>query len=108
MAYKNIKELLTDATKLPVAIEAKLPEGAPKISEMLTDAADKIPAIPDFPVEIPVLPEVPELPEMPGAPELARTRVTPRPVFAGPTIEREIIPSPAVGLIPEVITRRGI
>lgn len=66
MAYKNIKEVLTDATKFPAAIEAKLPEGAPKISTTLTDIAGKIPAIPDFPMEIPALPAPPELPAMPA------------------------------------------
>lgn len=65
---KNIKELLIDATKLPAAVEAKLPAGAPKISTMLVDAAGKIPAVPDFPVEIPALPAPPELPAMPGLP----------------------------------------
>lgn len=103
MPYKNPKDLLIDATKFPVAIEAKLPAGAPKISTMLADAAARIPAIPDLPVEIPNLPAPPELPAAPAA--LAT-------VFAGPPlstpVRREIIPSPAVGLIPEVITRRGI
>ena len=31
MPYKNVKEILIDATKFPAAIEAKLPEGAPKV-----------------------------------------------------------------------------
>ena len=66
MPYKNIKEVLTDATKFPAAIEAKLPEGAPKVSTMLADAAAKIPAIPDFPMEIPDLPAPPMFPEMPA------------------------------------------
>jgi len=65
MAYKNIKEVLVDATKFPAAIEAKLPEGAPKVSTMLADAAGKIPAIPDFPMEIPDLPAPPAIPEVP-------------------------------------------
>ena len=68
MSYKNVKELLVDATKFPVAIEAKLPEGAPKLSTSLLDVAGKIPAVPDFPMEIPDLPAVPELPAMPAAP----------------------------------------
>lgn len=72
MAYKNISEVLVDATKFPAAIEGKLPAGAPKISAMLTDAAGKIPKVPDFPVEIPAMPAPPDLPEMPGAPELKR------------------------------------
>ncbi len=63
MAYKNPKELLLDATKFPAAVEAALPEGAPKISTMLLDAADKIPVdLPDFVVEVPALPAPPELP----------------------------------------------
>ncbi len=66
MPYKNVKDVLTDATKYPAAIEGRLPEGAPKISTTLTDIAGRIPAIPDFPMEIPDLPAVPELPEMPG------------------------------------------
>ena len=66
MPYKNVKEVLVDATKFPAAIEARLPEGAPKVSTMLADAAERIPAIPDFPMEIPDLPAVPELPEVPG------------------------------------------
>ncbi|MBA7544055.1 hypothetical protein ES705_36401 [subsurface metagenome] len=43
MPYKNVKEVLVDATKFPAAIEARLPEGAPKVSTMLADAADRIP-----------------------------------------------------------------
>ena len=115
MAIKNIKTLLTQATALPVAVEAKLPKGAPKVSTMLLDAADKFPAIPDFPVEIPDLPAVTTLPELPGAPaELGRSYVTGvevRPVdgSASPSVaKREIIPSPAVGVLPEVVSRRGI
>jgi len=75
MAIKNIKTLLTQATSFPAAIEAKLPEGAPKVSTMLLDAAGKIPDMPDFPMEIPDLPAPPELPEMPGG-ELRRRIVT--------------------------------
>ncbi|MBA7593423.1 hypothetical protein ES703_00343 [subsurface metagenome] len=112
MPYKNVKELLVDATKLPVAIEAKLPAGAPTISTMLVDVAGKIPVVPDFFMEIPDLPAVPELPalpELPAGPEgLTRyvSGVTVTPV--GNTIKKEIIPSPAVGVIPEVRTRRGM
>jgi len=111
MTYKNVKELLVDATKFPAAIEAKLPAGAPTISTMLLDAAGKIPAVPDFPMEIPVLPAppvLPALPELPGG-ELRRqyvSEVTVTPI--GNTVKREVIPSPAVGVIPEVKTRRGM
>ena len=75
MTYKNVKELLVDATKFPAAIEAKLPAGVPKLSTMLVDATVKIPAVPDFPMEIPALPAPPELPAMPtppATPELRR------------------------------------
>ena len=112
MTYKNIKEVLVDATKYPAAIEAKLPAGAPTISATLVDVAGKIPAVPDFPMEIPALPAPPELPAMPEFPggELGRRRfvsdveVTP----IGAVTKREVIPSPAVGVLPEVITRRGM
>ena len=67
MGYKNPISLLVDATKLPAAIEAKLPAGAPAISTMLADAASKLPTVPDFPVEIPSLPAPPEIPEAPAA-----------------------------------------
>lgn len=84
MAIKNIKDLLNQATALPAAIEAKLPEGAPKVSTTLLDIAGKIPMIPDFPIEIPDLPAVPEIPEFPGAPALRRyvtgVEVTPVPI----------------------------
>lgn len=115
MAYKNVKELLVDATKFPAAIEAKLPAGAPTISTTLVDVAGKIPVVPDFPMEIPALPAPPELPEPPALPEFPtggglRRRfvsgVTVTPV--GDTQKREIIPSPAVGVLPEVKTRRGL
>ena len=113
---KNIKDILMGATQFPAAIEAKLPAGAPKISTMLVDAAGKIPAVPDFPMEIPDLPAPPELPALPELPEfpgggagLRRyvTGVTVTPVGA-PVTKREIIPSPAVGVLPEVVTRRGM
>jgi len=125
MAIKNIKGLLTQAAALPAAVEAKLPEGAPKLSTMLLDATDRIPAtVPDFPIELPDLPAVPELPGIPGG-EAGLSRkyvtsatVTPVKVITRPTVptlarpvpegRREIIPSPAVGVIPEVISRRGI
>lgn len=109
---KNIKDLLMGATQFPAAIEAKLPAGAPKISTMLVDATGKIPAVPDFPVEIPDLPappELPALPELPAGPGgLGRfvSGVTVTPV--GNPIKQEVIPSPAVGVLPEVVTRRGI
>jgi len=64
---KNIAELLTDAVKYPLAIEAKLPGGAPKVSTMLSDVASKLPKVPDFPMEVPDLPGVPTLPEGPAA-----------------------------------------
>lgn len=64
MGYKNPKELLNAAVRFPAAIEAQLPQGAPKISEMLTDATGRLPDLPNFVVEAPDLPEVPKLPEI--------------------------------------------
>jgi len=109
---KNIKDLLLDATKFPAAVEAKLPAGAPTISTTLVDIAGKIPVLPDFPMEIPDLPappELPTLPELPAGPAgLTRyvSGVTVTPV--GTPVKREIIPSPHVGVLPEVTTRRGM
>ena len=109
MPMKNFKELLNQAASLPAAIEAKLPAGAPKVSTMMLDAAEKVPAVPDFPVEIPDLPAVPELPEFPAAPGGLRQFVTGVKVTpVGDVTKREVIPSPAVGVIPEVKTRRGM
>lgn len=110
MGYKNPKELLTAATALPAAIEAKLPAGAPKVSTMLLDAVNKVPDLPDFPIELPDLPAVPELPELPGTSELRRRYVTEVEVRRAPTPSNrsEVIPSPAAGVLPEVVTRRGM
>jgi len=91
MPYKNVKDLLVNATKFPAAIEAKLPAGAPVISTMLLDAANTFPVLPDFPMEIPDLPAPPELPAMPAPPGgagLAR-------VFQGPKIEVIPVGAPA-------------
>jgi len=88
MPYKNPKELLTAATALPAAIEAKLPVGVPKVSTMLLDATAKMPDLPNFPMELPDLPAIPELPGPPGGAMLRRNYVTEvevRPVPAGPS-----------------------
>ena len=115
MAIKNPTSFLLQAVKYPATIEAKLPAGVPKLSEMMTDVVTKLPTVPDLPMELPDLPEAPALPEMPGLPEipgapagLARRRVTGVTVTPVETVKREVIPSPAVGVIPEVITRRGM
>ncbi len=108
MPHTNVKGLLLDATKYPAAIEARLPEGAPAISATLTDIAGKIPAVPDFPMEIPDLPAVPELPAPPGEGAGLPRFVTGARLTPVNRVRREIIPSPAVGVVPEVITRRGM
>ncbi|MDO9580595.1 MAG: hypothetical protein Q7J06_08515 [Bacteroidales bacterium] len=106
MAYKNPTEILVDATKLPAAIEAKLPAGAPRISTTLVDIATKLPVLPDFPMEIPALPappELPAMPAMPGMPELRRyvtgVEVTSTPA---PAPARAIAVSPSLEKIPLV------
>lgn len=102
MAIKNIKGLLTQATSLPVAIEAKLPAGAPKVSTMLLDAVNQIPAVPDFPMEIPDLPappELPALPELPGAPAELRKYVS------GVEVRQEI-PQQAMALQQRAVMER--
>ena len=116
MGYTNPKQVLVDIAKYPAAIEAKLPAQLPRITSTLIDTANKLPALPDFPMEVPDLPAPPEIPEAPG--ELRRlgarrryvTGATVVPVGAAPTPTptREIIPSPAAGVLPEVVSRRGM
>ena len=128
MGYKNIKGILLDATKYPATIEAALPAGAPKISTMLTDAANQIPAMPDLPIEIPVLPDAPALPALPGMPTLpgGTTNVNGGTVYARKPQRFvsgvEVVPLqgtkqvfgarpngwPAQGVTEEIVTRRGI
>ena len=68
MPITNPKDFLVDAVKYPSAIEAVIPAGAPKLSEMMADIAAKVPELTNFPVELPDLPAPPELPEMPTPP----------------------------------------
>jgi len=73
MSIKNMRELIVDSTKLPAAIEEALPAGAPKISTMIVDAANKIPEGPGFPIELPDLPAIPKFPSPgEGLPGLGR------------------------------------
>jgi len=102
---KNPVAILIDATKFPAAIEAKLPAGAPKISTMLADAAGKLPAVPDLPIDIPAppVPEIPAMPAFPGAPEGLRRLVTGvevSPVETAPT--RAVAVSPTREKVPLV------
>lgn len=121
MPYKNVKEVLADATKFPAAIEARLPEGAPKISTTLTDIAGRIPAVPDFPMEIPDLPAPLELPEAPaglrglgGRRFVTGVEVTPAPFRAPTPAKTPVTPlvqaytQPIEGVVGQVITTRGM
>jgi len=117
MTYKNPKDLLLDAIKFPTAVEAKLPAGAPKVSTMLADATAKVPALPDFPMEIPDLPAPPELPEMPTPPVGAGLRryvtgveVTPVRAAARPTVTPlvQAYTQPIEGVVGTVTSRRGM
>ena len=82
MPYKNIKDLLVDATKIPASLEAQLPNGIPKLSSTLLNMAASVPAIPDFPMAIPDIPALPTF-AIPGLPALA------------PQVKEEVPPSPA-------------
>ncbi len=92
---KNPTDILIDATKFPAAIEARLPAGAPKLSETLADIAGKLPKVPDLPIDIPA-PPVPEFPEMPAPPELRRyvtgVEVAPVPTPTPPPARKAIVP----------------
>lgn len=88
---KNIKELLTQGTALPLAIEARLPVVVPKVSTMLLDVAERVPVVPDFPIEVPDLPAVPEIPEFPLTPGglkryVTEVDMTPEPAKVAATI----------------------
>lgn len=65
---KNPRDFLVQTAALPAAIEQRLPVGAPKLSAAIVDAANKLPALPDFPIEIPDLPAIPTLPKLPTPP----------------------------------------
>lgn len=68
-----------------------LPEGAPSISAALADAAGKIPALPDLPLELPDLPPAPVLPALPtpAVPGALVKEVTVTPVGAAvPAVAR--------------------
>lgn len=93
--YKNPTDILVDATKLPAAIEARLPAGAPKLSATLLDIAGKLPVVPDFPMEIPALPEIPTLPEAPALPGALKRYVTGAEVKAVSTGVTPVTPAPA-------------
>jgi len=133
MGYKNIQGVLLAATKYPASIEAVLPPGAPKISTMLAEAAVQIPAVPDLPIEIPDLPDAPALPMLPipemptptaatfqngGAPQIAAT-ASPQRFVSGVEVvplqaTKEYFPAApnswptSKGVVPEVVTRRGM
>ena len=121
--YSNIKQVLVAATKYPAAIEAKLPAGAPKLSTTLLDVAGKIPAIPDFPVEVPEMPAVPEMPELPGGlgglvDKATVTRVTDNGAAAARAAAAaggsnvtplvQTYTQPIAGVVRQVATRRGM
>lgn len=116
MSYKNPKELLDAATALPAAIEAKLPEGAPKISTKLLEFdSNVVSKLPDFLFELPDLPAVPEMPELPGGPKLRRyvsaveVRPTaPTPVRSTVTPLEQAYTQPIEGVVGQVTTRRGM
>ena len=97
MPYKNPQELVVGLAQLPVAIEAALPAGAPKLSQFIIDASARGPAFPDFPVELPDLPAVPEIPVFPAPPAgaaLGRRFVTEVEVRPTPSPEPAIARKP--------------
>ena len=59
---KNYKDILNEGVALPLAIESKLPAGAPKISSWLNKLTAKLPNAPNAPFTFPDLPPIPTLP----------------------------------------------
>jgi len=110
---KNVKDLLVEAAKFPAAVEARLPQGAPLISTTLVDITARLPVVPDFPMEVPNLPAPPVLPELPvpPSPPVGEVGAGLKPYVSGvqlSPVRQVIIPSPFVGVVPEVVTRRGM
>jgi hypothetical protein len=73
MAINNPQDVLNEGVALPLAIEAVLPAGAPKISTFLTQVAADAPVLPDFPAP---LPDLPAFTSTPPPPEVQRTPIT--------------------------------
>ena len=57
LAVTNPQDILNEGVSLPLAIEAVLPAGAPKVSAFLAQIAGDAPVLPDFPVSLPDLPD---------------------------------------------------
>ena len=114
MAYKNFKALLIDSVKLPVAIEGKLPSGAPKLSTGLTTVYSGLPDLPDSPVALPDLPAVPALPNLPAAPAALRRRYITGAEILNPSLQETITKmdtsvarTPQL-IPPRVVEKRGV
>jgi hypothetical protein len=73
MAITNPQDILNEGISLPLAIEAVLPAGAPKVSTILTNIAADAPVLPDFPGP---LPDLPAFTSTPPPPEIERTPIT--------------------------------
>jgi hypothetical protein len=56
MPITNPQGFLNQGVELPLAIEAVLPAGAPKISSFLVQVSSGLPDLPDFPAPLPDLP----------------------------------------------------
>jgi hypothetical protein len=90
-----------------------LPAGAPKISTMLLNAANQIPAgVPNFPMAVPDLPAVPALPAMPGQTAAGLTKyvtaVEVVPVRSTVTPLVQSYTQPIEGVVGQVSSRRGM
>lgn len=106
---KNPTDFLMQATRLPAAIEAALPAGAPKFSQFLVDTAAKLPKLPNLPMELPDLPAIPALPVMPGTPATLRyvTKVTESPARSVTPLVQEYT-QPIEGVVGTITSRRGM
>ncbi len=58
MPLKNYKDVLIDATRIPAAIERKIPVKVPSLANFLAVTATKLPTLPDFPFGLPALPSM--------------------------------------------------
>ncbi len=62
MPLMNYKDVLLDATRIPAAIEKRIPFKVPSIATFLAKTATKLPNLRNFPFGLPALPRI----SMPG------------------------------------------
>ena len=61
----NLKDVMIDIARIPESIEGMVPLPLPSISQVMVDVAKGMPAMSNFPIDLPALP-LPAMPKMGG------------------------------------------